>query len=259
MHRVPACFAAVLTIGFASALPAVAADGPRTGYFRLEMTPVEMVGAGNAESLATTLPPDEKISWQLYVPPDYDPEDPPGVVVFVSSIRRGGPPRAWNPTLEAHNLIWIGANGDGSRANTTERILKAIIAPFALRNDYAVDLARSYIAGYADGGIIATMVMSTRPEQFRGGVYLAGADAWDDTPAKIELIRQNRHAFVVGTNDPRLNEFQRAFNRFKSDGVDNVELIRIRNWANRFPPPEYFAKAIEYLDDRSPAPAAESD
>ena len=258
MRKILACVLVAVTAGHAVA-SAVDADGPRTGYFRLELTPTEMVGAVNAESMAETFPPNEKISWQLYVPPEYDPENPPGVVVFVSSIRRGGPPRAWNPTLENHNLIWIGANGAGNTAPATERMLKAIIAPFALRKDYVVDLSRSYIAGYADGAIIASMVMTTRPEQFRGGVYLGGADAWDETPDKIDLIRQNRHAFVVGTNDPRLKEIQRAFNRFKSYGVDNIELIKIRNWANRFPPPEYFGRAIDYLDDSGPTVVSESD
>lgn len=243
----------VIAGGFAGAVAVADSDKPQTGYFRLEMTPVEMVGAANAESLAETLPLDEPISWQLYVPPAYDPANPPGVVVFVSSIRRGGPPRAWNPTLEERNLIWIGANGDGNKINATVRILKAIIAPFALRQDYVVDFSRSYIAGYAAGGRIASMVMTTRPEQYKGGVYLGAADAWDETPAKIDLIRENRHAFVVGTNDPRLKDILRAFSSFKSAGVDDAKLIKIRNWANRFPPPEYFGKAIDYLDAKPSA------
>lgn len=255
MRTILKCLLIVIAVGFAGAVAAADSDKPRTGYFRLEMTPVEMVGEANAESFAPTLPPDEPISWQLYVPPEYDPANPPGVVVFVSSIRRGGPPRAWNPTLEERNLIWIGANGDGSKVNATLRILKAIIAPFALRQDYVVDFSRSYIAGYADGGRIASMVMATRPEQYTGGVYLGAADAWHEAPAKIELIRENRHAFVVGTNDPRLKDMLRAFSSFKSAGVDNAELIKIRNWANRFPPPEYFGKAIDYLDAERKADA----
>lgn len=243
----------VSTLLLGTAAAADDAGGPRTGYFEIEMTPLEMVGEANSGSLAATLPPDEPISYQVYVPPEYSADDPPGVIVFVSSIRRGGPPRAWNPTLETHNLIWIGANGAGKTAHATERILKAIIAPFVLRKDYVVDLTRSYIGGYADGGIVACMVMKTRPEQFKGGIYLGGAEAWDETPAKIELIRRNRHAFVVGTNDPRLKDIQRVFNQFKRSGVENADLIKIRNYTNRIPPPEYFGRAIDYLDARPPA------
>lgn len=255
MRTILTCLLIVIASGVSGGVAAADSDKPRTGYFRFEMTPVEMVGEANAESFAPTLPPDEPISWQLYVPPEYDPANPPGVVVFVSSIRRGGPPRAWNPTLEERNLIWIGANGDGSKVNATLRILKAIIAPFALRQDYVIDFSRSYIAGYADGGRIASIVMTTRPEQYKGGVYLGAADVWDEAPAKIELIRENRHAFVVGTNDPRLKDMLRAFSSFKSAGVDNAELIKIRNWANRFPPPEYFGRAIDYLDAERKADA----
>lgn len=242
---------AALIIGGAAA--ADDAAGPRTGYFEIEMTPVEMVGEANADALAATMPPDEPVSYQVYVPPGYSADNPPGVIVFVSSIRRGGPPRAWNPMLETRNLIWIGANGAGKTAYATERILKAIIAPFVLREDYVVDLARSYIAGYADGGIVACMVMKTRPEQFKGGIYLGGAEAWDETPAKIELIRRNRHAFVVGTNDPRLKDIQRVFNQFKRSGVEHANLIKIRNFTNRIPPPEYFGRAIDYVDARPAA------
>ena len=92
-----------------------------------------------------------------------------------------------------------------------ERILTAIIAPLVLREDYEIDFSRIYIAGHSDGGQVASMVMMSKPEQFRGGIYLGAAEAWgDEPPPKLDLIRENRHAFLIGANDEDIKEMQRS-------------------------------------------------
>ena len=68
--------------GLALALLAVAAwadatkDGPRTGYFRKNMTTAELLGTDGAKSVANVLEPGEKLEWQFYVPHSYDASRP---------------------------------------------------------------------------------------------------------------------------------------------------------------------------------------
>ena len=241
--------------------PAAQEDaGPRTGFFEVKTTLAELLGEEGASSLSESFAPDERISWQLYVPREYSADDPPGILVFISASRRGGPPRAWNDTLEAHNLIWVGANDKGGTAPVMERIVTAIIAPLVLKEDYRVDFSRSYIVGYLDGGQVASLVMMSKPEQFRGGIYLGAAEAWEgEPPPKIDLVRANRHAFLIGANDDGIKDMQRVFNRYKKAGVEHAELIRMRNNHNSWPAAEFLGRAIDYLDDRDAAAASSRD
>lgn len=260
MRTILLAILAWVAFGWVEASAANEDSGPRTGYFEVKATLTEMLGEAAAMSFSESLAPDATISWQLYVPPQYSAENPPGILVFISSSRRGGPPRAWNDTLEAHNLIWIGANNAGGTATVVERIVTAIIAPLVLKDDYLVDFNRSYIAGYADGGRVASMVMMSKPEQFRGGIYLGAAAAWEgDPPPKLDLIRRNRHAFVIGTNDDGLKDMQRVFNRYKKAGIEHAELIRMRNKRNSWPTAEFLGRAIDYLDDRAAAAGSGGD
>ena len=161
--------------------------------------------------------------------------------------------------INDNNLIWIGANNAGGTAPVMERIVTAIIAPLVLKGDYLVDFDRSYIAGHADGGQVASMVMMSKPEQFRGGIYLGAAEAWDgEAPRKLDLIRENRHAFLIGANDDGIKDMLRIYNRYKKAGVEHAQLIRMRNNHNSWPAAEFVGRAIDYLDDRGAA-AASSD
>lgn len=224
---------------------------PRTGYYELSLTPIDVLGESGAQGIANILPPVKKIDWQVYVPQSYSASSPPGVIVFVSSWHRGGPPKAWNDLLEANNLIWIGANNSGDGLPVAKRMLKAIIAPAALGRSYAIDPERCYIAGFSGGGITATRIATAKPDLFKGGIYIGGTVFWTaNTPPKIDLIRQNHHVFLVGTYDPAQQTTRKVYNNYIEAGIDTAELITIRNHRHRMPPPDYFEKAIDHLDSR---------
>ena len=224
-------------------------EPPETGYFKISMTPTDVIGETGAQGLADVFPPDKAIAWQLYVPHNYTADNPPGVVVYVSPRESGGPPRAWNELFGEQNLIWIGANGAGNKNPVTERMLKALFAPTALAKTYKINTERLYVAGFSGGSMTAMRVASLWPGKFKGGVYIAGAVFWEgDPPPKIDLIKQNRHVFMVGTYDQALDNTRRVYNDYKNAGIDNSMLITIRNHQHRMPPEDYFVRAIEYLD-----------
>jgi predicted alpha/beta superfamily hydrolase len=214
---------------------------------------MEILGEADATSVANLVPPDEEISWQLYVPPGYSAENPPGVLVYVSPNERGGSPKAWNEVLIEKNLISIGVNGTDGDAAVSERMLKAIIAPLVLQRDYVVDMERCYIAGFSNGGAVATLVTTARPEQFKGGLYISGSVFWgDQAPPKLEQIRQNRHVFMAGTYDKMLKDMKRVHANYKKAGVESAKLITTRDFREwQGPPSDYVNMAIEFLDDRN--------
>ena len=117
-------------------------------------------------------------------------------------------------------------------------MLKAIIAPLVLQRDYVVDMERCYIAGFSNGGAVATLVTTARPEQFKGGLYISGSVFWgDQAPPKLEQIRQNRHVFMAGTYDKMLKDMKRVHANYKKAGVESAKLITTRDFREWQGPP----------------------
>jgi len=249
--------AVVLSFGLLPGGPEPAAEElaeeqVRTDFSEISLTPIEILGESEAQSISQLLPGDEPIEWQVYVPESYRADKPAGTLVFVSPIESGGIPRKWKSIMDAHNLIWIGANDSGNDIPVAQRMLMAILAPQVLARTQELDLERIYISGFSGGGKIATRVASVRPDLFKGGLYIAGSVPWEgDLPAEIELIRKNRHVFLVGTDDFALKPMKRVYSGYKKAGIENVDLMTISGYKHRLPPARYVEKAVVYLDSRT--------
>lgn len=231
---------------------AEAGEQPRTGYFKIEFTPEELLGEQGARDASDILQSEEDLSWQLYVPDNYDATMPPGVVVYVSPQPKGGQPRAWDKVLDDKNLIWIGANNAGNRVALGKRMFLAMLAPRVLARFYTLDATRIYVAGFSGGGKTASRVSSARPELFRGGIYIGGAEFWsNEAPPKLDIIRQNYHVFLTGSND--FNELltRRVYASYKGAGIEHSELIVVKRMGHELPRAKTFIRAIDYLDSRN--------
>lgn len=228
-----------------------AKDGPRTGYFRKTMTPLEMLGPDGAKSVAHVFEADQDLKWQLYVPHTYDPSKPAGVIVFINRwSNSGGSRKSYNDLLTEKNLIWAGVLDAGDPAPMDERIMRAILTPMMLSKEYALDPERIYVGGFSGGAHVATIVATGKPDMFKGGMFVGGTVSWDsNVPSGIELIRQNRYVFVAGSNDLALKTMQRTLHTYREEGVQYADLIVMANQRQEMPGPNYLREAIEFLDD----------
>ena len=232
-------------------ITSVSADeqAPRTGYFRVSSTPLELLGDQGASALSEVFAADEKLRWQLVVPDNYDPAQPPGVIVFVNRGTWGGGKKAWKQVFEDKNLIWIGALDAGDQSPINERMFKALLAPTVLARDYAIDPQRIYISGYVGGAHVAGILSTTKPELFRGGLFMSGATFWGDkAPPKLDRLRQNRFVFVTGANDVARTKVARTAESYKKAGLQNTNLIIVPNMRQELPGKSYFEEAVNYLD-----------
>lgn len=255
--RIPIAAIVIVPLLFVSSgSSAESGEPPRTGYFKVEFSPTVLLGEHGVIDAADILRPDEEIGWQIYVPENYDVTRPAGVVVYVSPTPKGGPPRTWNKPLDDGNLIWIGANNAGNRVAVGKRMFLAMLAPRVLAREYVLDANRIYVAGFSGGGKTASRVSSAEPELFRGGIYIAGAEAWGTKtpPPKLDIIRQNYHVFLTGTSDFNERLTRRVYASYKRAGVENCELIVVRRMGHELPSSSVFARAIDYLDSRNSSP-----
>lgn len=222
---------------------------PRTGYFSVSSTLLELLGEQGASALSEVFAADEKLRWRLVVPKNYDPAHPPGVIVFVSRGNWGGGKKSWNQVLEEKNLIWIGALDAGDQSPMNERMFKALLAPTILARDYAIDPQRIYISGFVGGAHVAGILSTTKPELFQGGLFMSGATFWGDkTPPKLDRLRQNRFVFLAGANDVARTKVARTAESYKKVGLQNTNLIIVPNMRQELPGKSYFEEAVNYLD-----------
>lgn len=225
------------------------ASQPRAGFVRLEMTTEGLLGAEAAQSLNHILLASERIEWRAFVPRDYDPGRPPGILVFIAPIDWGGIPEEWTSVMDTHNLIWISPTQAGGIAAVEELIIKAILAPRVIDVDYTVNVKRIYVAGFDDGGKVANLVQAADPGAFRGGIYMCGALFWGDkTPENMDLMRGNRHVFIRACSDPKEREVRGVYEEYRKAGFEGAELITVQTQHRRLPEAQYVDQAIRHLD-----------
>lgn len=240
----------VLLLGLAA--PLFAQDAPRTGHFSVSQTLAEVVGAETAKNAEKIISPDAPISWEVYVPPAYDPDDPPGLMVYISPTQSGEMPRGWQSVMDERNLIYIGADRSGNSALVSRRAVFAMVAPTLIGKNYRLNRERIYVTGLSGGGKMASMVATDHAHLFKGAIYNCGVDFWDDhPPRRYEQIKQNRYVFVTGTLDQALEPTKKVHGQYLRAGVENSKLMVIRDMTHKNPNRYDFDEAVAYLDARS--------
>ena len=56
----------------------------RTGEFSASFTIPELLGETSARRYESIIASDEAVEWEIYVPENYDPENPAGILVYIS-------------------------------------------------------------------------------------------------------------------------------------------------------------------------------
>lgn len=223
----------------------------QTGEFQLALTMVELIGPESARSIEEIIPPDEVVTWDIYVPDSYLPDKPAGLMVYISPTPSGKIPRGWKSVMDQRNMIWIAASRSGNKVAVLRRAAYAIIAPTLAGKHYEIDRERIYLSGLSGGGKMASMVASDHPQLFKGAIYNCGVNFWGEQPPRqFELIKRNHYVFVTGTHDQALEPTKKVHRQYRRAGVENSKLMVIRNMSHRNPGSFDFDEALQYLDSR---------
>ena len=252
--KLQAALVSLALIAFSSvALSKGDAKGPRTGYFETEITLLELMGEERAASFSGVIAPDERLKWKIYVPKTYTPTKPAGLIAYVThSNSWGGSTKAYNNLLDEKNIIWAGVVGAGNKKPLNTRLMRLLLTPNFISRDYALDPERVYVGGNSGGAHVASVLATSKPQLFKGGLFVGGALFWKDKePAAIDLVRQNRFVFISGSKNPGLKEVQTTAVAYKEAGVEHTRFFLMPNVARKAPTSTYIRKAIDFLDDTS--------
>ncbi len=223
----------------------------RTGEFQLTLTLAEVLGADSARNAEKIISPDEPVTWDIYVPDNYRPDRPAGLMVYISPTSSGKIPRGWKAVMDQRNMIWIAARRSGNRVLVPRRVVFAIVAPTLAGKHYEIDGERIYVSGLSGGGKMASMVATDYAHLFKGAIYNCGVNFWDKHPPRqFALIKQNHYVFVTGTLDQALEPTKKVYEQYREAGVENSKLMIIRNMTHRNPDSFEFDAALQFLDSR---------
>jgi dienelactone hydrolase len=222
-----------------------------TGELQLTFTFTEAAGADAARAVESIISPDEPITWEVYVPDSYQPENPAGLMIYISPSKSGKIPRRWKSVMDKYNIIWIAANRSGNRVVVGRRAAFALVARTLATMHYKIDRERIYLSGFSGGGKMTGMLAADYPNLFKGAIYICGINSLDKHPSKqFELFKQNHYVFVTGTRDHSLDQTKRVHRQYLKSGVDNSKLMVVRNMTHENPSGSKFGEAIQYLDSR---------
>lgn len=221
----------------------------RTGSYSEEMTLGDLFGDQFSRRLAEIMPLDTSVSFEVHVPPAYDPSQPPALLAYISPVRTGVPPEAWVEKIDKLNLIWVSVNKSGNSRSTRRRIIETLACVEFVRQRYVTDPTRSYVAGLSGGGRAASIVARTYPDIFNGAIYIVGVDPLGEiAPDKLEKMKDNRFVFLTGSSDVNRKETELVYRRYKKVGLERSKLIVVSGMGHRMPDARWFEESVSFLD-----------
>jgi tetratricopeptide (TPR) repeat protein len=211
----------------------------------------------------------EEETFYVYVPAGYTPDEPHGLLVWVSPTPFGGfGSTELQEVLDRHRLIWIGADDSGNGRPRWNRFALALDAVYSMSQLYAIDEQRIYAAGYSGGGRITSGLAMLYSDVFDGGLSVYGCDYFERVPVPDkpgaywpsrfpppsrdrlrQLRRDSRFVLLTGEWDFNRPQTQQIYDQMVADGFDRVTYLQIPG-ASHYDPPgkEWWDKAIAALD-----------
>jgi hypothetical protein len=264
------------------------AAGPRTGGFQATW-PLPAEGVEFAKSFAAVArrygvtPPlggkggsdrgEDDPTYEMYVPPDYAPGRPFGLLVWVGASGFGRVPGEWTKVLDEHHLIWVGPNNIGNDIPVLRRTYVTLEAVRQAKLHYTIDDERVYVSGISGGGRVASHAAILAADVFAGGFYVVGCDFWKAVPAggkryypgfwrrpDTKLLRRarstGRYVLLTGSDDFNRESTERTYDAYVADKFAHATYLEVPGMGHTHPDGEWFAKGIEALDEPL-APAGE--
>ena len=228
--------------------------------------------AGNSLKLEN-----QKESFHIRLPSDFNPKETYGVVVFISGPQdKIGCPSAWLSVLDEHKLIYIAPQNAGNKEVVGLRDARAVVSALLIKKYYRIDPKRVYVAGYSGGARVAGMSAFKHPDLWRGTIQSCGADFYKPVPRvavtdeefkkssdygglpdasrALETKINVKFVFVTGPGDFRNHYIKDIYNGgYKPNGF-NALLIDVPDMRHQICNTESLAKALEYIESGNPAP-----
>jgi hypothetical protein len=117
-------------------------------------------------------------TYTVRLPARFDPTDPSrryGIVTYIDAGDAHVFPASYAASLDARDILWIGAQGVGNAQPFPRRMGAALLGALRMIELYPVDPARVYVSGLSGGSRAASVLGYLRQDVFRGFIGRVGA------------------------------------------------------------------------------------
>ncbi len=191
---------------------------------------------------------DEPLRYELRAPAAPAGGPAPGLLVYISPKQGARMPEAWGPVLDEYNLAWVGAQDSGNEVHVARRVGFALLAPAAAARALQVDPSRMLLSGFSGGGRVASMMMPAYPRQFRGALFICGANPlFTATPQTVDALAHVPMVFLTGSGDFNLQDTRMAMATYQQAGLHGLHLMEVDGMDHSLPPAPPLGKALKYL------------
>jgi hypothetical protein len=208
-------------------------------------------------------------SFEVFVAPNYKPDKPHGIFVFISA-GDADIPQPWQDVFARHKLIAISANNTGNGRDARYRMALALDAVHNLSKLYTIDDDRVFLGGFSGGAAASAWLITGYPDVFRGGYFMMGGlmfyqfhsqgeqilptvlrDPWE---APIDQLKKDmRLVFLIGQRDVYSPPQARiSYQTLVLDGFVCSALIEVPGLGHAHPDARSFEKGILALDNPRP-------
>ncbi len=244
----------IISMIFALILSGLVANAQEvnTGSIRITSTSEAVLGKETANSFAEHLDIDEEVTWNVFVPENYDPANPPGVLLFQFYGSEVDDPNGWQTAMEERNMVLIRIIGKGGEYPRYKELFISVMAPLVLQQRYKINTRRIYTSSVRvcnNVGAIAQLY----PNIFKGAIYInCNPSTWrDEEPELVHLMRENRYYFIAGRDRTTQIDNSQELRTYRDAGIENVKFVRSGRLnrsqnLNR----GMLVEAIDYLDGK---------
>ncbi len=255
---------------------------PKTGYFKTTFDEPHPLGTIKAQKkrfkwsqrqIDQNDPQKGVVDWStqefaVYVPPDYDPEVPHGLLVYVSATDEAQIHQSWWPVLAKRQTIAVAGAHAGHTQKQWYRNAYALAGVHNITKRYAIDAQRITICGYSGGGIVSSRLAFHYADVFTGCFPQCGITYFKDSrmsadPKRVWVARCNKPAgalwsatrkklrWVIFTGERDFNQpsIKDRFDRgFKRDGFKDIHYLEKPGHGHVWCGAEWFEKGMAILD-----------
>lgn len=218
-----------------------------TGFSTIRTTVRELLGEDD-DLVEDALSADDPLSFEAFVPGNWRPDAPPGVVVYISPRNTARMPPGWRSSMARHNLVWVGANDSGNEILVPRRVALALLGVRVAATLTPIDDQRRFLSGFSGGGRVASMMMPYYPTAFAGAIFICGANPIGGLDqVTIDAMASHRYVFFTGTDDFNLMDTQFAHAAFAHAGVPPGELTVVDGQGHALPRAADWERALAAL------------
>ena len=192
----------------------------------------------------------QPVSWEIYVPKNYDPKYPPGALIFINAEDNGSIPEELKPVMDKYNLIWISANKIGAEYDDNWRAATSIYGLTKIKGMYSVNDERVYISGNSK---ISGWMSIHRADLFKGAIQIDEVPFWMSrtTSENIRLASKYHFVFISGKQNENIHTTKETYRLYKLNKFKNVKMMIHPGEVKGIPKSLTMDEAIKYVDSEA--------